>query len=485
MAKVSQPLAIITSMEVAHVDEAIELLEKANADLEPELLSAPEARKRLRAYARAQRLAAFGIAALARKVDDASELARTTGTSLGRAKETVTTGKILRDSDDLSHALRHGEISLDQAAEIARAEESSPGAATELLAVAQEESFHVLKEKARKAKLEAEQHRDLTRRQRAARSARSHSDELGMVNIHLALEPHVGTPIVARAEAEAARLARAAAAKEPFERHLADAYAALLRGSGKGRATRPELVVLVSYEVARRGWKDVREGELCKIPGVGPLSPRIAKEIAQDAFLNGVFYDGVTCVTSPAGPSTSRSRSPSPSSWASRPHSTGSPASTAAIVSAPSSTTSSRAPLGAPPATGTSTPVAGAAINRRPNATERPASSSPQNPDTSRSSIPSPRGSDLPQGSAGERRCRMNVLTASSQTQGWRDNDFCWTVEGELVVFPPHRVWAREHRRRLRLSPLDGGRSEPSRHDDHQGGGKGGPRSGFEDAQLT
>jgi hypothetical protein len=31
----------------------------------------------------------------------------------------------------------------------------------------------------------------------------------------------------------------------------------------------------------------------------------------------------------------------------------------------------------------------------------------------------------------------MNVLTASTQTHGWRDNDFCWTVEGELVVFPP------------------------------------------------
>jgi hypothetical protein len=233
-------------MEVARVDAAIELLEKANADLEPELLSASEARKRLKAYARAQRLAAFGIAALARKVDDAPELARMTGTSVGRAEETVTTGKILGNSDDLSDALRHGEISLDQAAEIAKAEESSPGAAPELLAVAQEESFNVLKEKARKAKLEAEQHRDLTRRQRAARSARSYSDDLGMVNIHLVSEPHVGTPIVARAEAEAARLARAATTKEPFERHLADAYAAQLRGSGRGRATRPELVVLVS-----------------------------------------------------------------------------------------------------------------------------------------------------------------------------------------------------------------------------------------------
>lgn len=31
----------------------------------------------------------------------------------------------------------------------------------------------------------------------------------------------------------------------------------------------------------------------------------------------------------------------------------------------------------------------------------------------------------------------MKVLTATGQTQGWRDNDFCWTVEGELVLFVP------------------------------------------------
>jgi hypothetical protein len=109
------------------------------------------------------------------------------------------------------------------------------------------------------------------------------------------LEPLVGTPIVARAEAEAARLGRRAKAQqrqEPFERHLADAYAVLLSGSGKGRARRPELVVLVSHEVVKRGWTDVRDGEVCKILGVGPVSPEFAREIAQDAFLSRVFFDG-------------------------------------------------------------------------------------------------------------------------------------------------------------------------------------------------
>ena len=274
---------------------AIEFLEKANAGLEPELLTAASVRKMMADYARVEKLAAYGLAALARNVDDADQVARVAGTSAGKARAVVETGKVMAASHDLNFALQQGRVSMDQANEIASAEKSNPGVAADLVRVAKNETFHVFKEKARKAKLEAEQHRDLGGRQHRARSARSYSDELGMVHVHLALEPHVGTPIVNRAEAEAKRLARAAKKAdtvEPFERHLADEYAALLAGKGKGRTTRPELVVLVSHEVARRGWSDVRTGEVCKIPGVGPVSPRIAREVANDAFLSGVFCDG-------------------------------------------------------------------------------------------------------------------------------------------------------------------------------------------------
>lgn len=116
-------------MQVAYLEEAIELLEKANADLESELLSVPEARERLKAYARAEKLAAFGVAALSRKLDDASEVARVTGTSMGKAKATVATGRVLGSAPELSAALQKRDISLDQAAEIAGAEQSFPGAA--------------------------------------------------------------------------------------------------------------------------------------------------------------------------------------------------------------------------------------------------------------------------------------------------------------------------------------------------------------------
>jgi 5-methylcytosine-specific restriction endonuclease McrA len=31
---------------------------------------------------------------------------------------------------------------------------------------------------------------------------------------------------------------------------------------------------------------------VCKIPGVGPVAPSVARSLAADAFLSGVFYDG-------------------------------------------------------------------------------------------------------------------------------------------------------------------------------------------------
>jgi hypothetical protein len=282
-------------MPSSAIAEAVTWLEKANADLQPELLSADAARDLLTSYARAEKLAAYGRTMLATKLDDATEMARTSGTSVGEARATLETAKTLENSDQVRDAFKTGSISLGQASEIAKAEAASPGAACELLPVANTESFQVLRERARKTVLEAEQHRDLAARQHAARSARSHIDDLGMIDIHLTLEPHVGTPIVNRAETEAARLHRHAihnGSPEPFERHLADAYAKLLSHQGSARSRRPELVVLVSHEVIKRGWREVREAEVCKIPGVGPVAPQVAREIAKDAFLTGVFYDG-------------------------------------------------------------------------------------------------------------------------------------------------------------------------------------------------
>src|SRR5687767_13247985 len=152
-------------MDVRSLDNAIELLEKANAELEPELVDSAGARVVLERYAKARRLVDYGVAAFARKVDDAVVVSRATGTPVGQAKATIELGRSLKAAPELGAALQSGAVSAEQAREIASAEASSPGVAEGLIAEANSEPFHVFKDKARKAKLEAEQHKGLTARQ--------------------------------------------------------------------------------------------------------------------------------------------------------------------------------------------------------------------------------------------------------------------------------------------------------------------------------
>ena len=211
-------------MATTQIHDVVQGLEKANASLAVDLLPVDSARDLFDEYARAEKLVSYGKAELARRIDDAAAGARASGTSMGVAKKTLETGAALKDAPEVSDALATGEISLDQASAIARAEQASPGCSEELLKVAKEESFHALRDKSRRVTLEAEQHRGLGKRQREARCARSYTDDLGMIDVHLRFQPHVGTPIVNRADAEASRLYRAAkknGAQEPFERHRA------------------------------------------------------------------------------------------------------------------------------------------------------------------------------------------------------------------------------------------------------------------------
>ncbi len=214
-----------------HLQDALTSLQKARAELDPQLLRVADARGALATSAVVKNVLASIESDLITRVDDAEVVAKTTGTSVGKAKVAVDTAKGLKDADLVRDALAGGSISLDQATEIVKAEKAAPGAAEDLLQVARDESFHVLRERSRRVVLEAAQHRHLHERQREARSARHFSDDLGMRNIHLKLPPVIGEAICNRAEAEAQRLHRDAkrdGRAEPFERHLADAFGKML-----------------------------------------------------------------------------------------------------------------------------------------------------------------------------------------------------------------------------------------------------------------
>src|ERR687891_2616057 len=123
-------------MATTQIHDVVEGLEKANANLEAELLPVDSARDLLDEYARAEKLVSYGKAVLARRIDDAAAVARATGTSMGQAKKTLETGAALKDAPEVGDALARGDVSLDQAGEIAKAERARPSCSEELPSVA-------------------------------------------------------------------------------------------------------------------------------------------------------------------------------------------------------------------------------------------------------------------------------------------------------------------------------------------------------------
>jgi hypothetical protein len=278
-------------MEVEHIEGAVGVLEAAVQELDADRVDPAQVHRLTALFTRAERAAAGAAAVLARRIGDPRVVARQQGTSMGKARAIVGLSDRLADTPALEAAVRGGGLSLDQATEIAKAETAAPGCADRLVDVAQHQPLHVLRDAARKETLE-NQRDGLGARQHQARRASHHVTDLGLVHVEADLEPHVGAPIVDRLEAEARRLARAAGRQEPFGAYLADAFAALFSQPASGKGAKAEVVVVVSHQVTQRGWTTVEPGELCHIPGIGPIDPAVAKEIAQDAFLTGVVCDG-------------------------------------------------------------------------------------------------------------------------------------------------------------------------------------------------
>ncbi|MDX1689826.1 MAG: HNH endonuclease [Acidimicrobiia bacterium] len=277
------------------MNDAIDALEAANRRLDAGGLSPVEVNELLARYARAEKLAAYGRTVLAGRVRDAVAVARVTGTSVGAARRSVDTADTLGAAPVLDAALRSGSVSVDQAGVIARTEATRPGSASALVEAARTgSSFRALTDRARRLRLDVEDPVALGERQRRARRVRHRVTDEGMVHLDAHLEPHVGAGLVARLES----VARRTGGEDPWEARLADALAAVTgadpTGSVPGAAERgrAEVVVLVSHEITQRDWIDVGEGEQCRIPGVGPVGPAVAKRIASDAFLSGVFFDG-------------------------------------------------------------------------------------------------------------------------------------------------------------------------------------------------
>ena len=218
----------------------------------------------------------------------ANFVARTTGTTVRQAVESLQTARRLDPHGGVADALRAGEVTAAQAAPIAEAVSADPHAEKELLAHAQTDSLQGLREECRRVKAAARtdelDHNDAIRR---SRYLRTWTDPEGAGRGEWKLPPEDQARILARLAAEAdavATEAKAAGAPiESREAYAADALTRITRSApGEGRS-QVAIHLRVDQTAFERGHTE--PGEICEIEGVGPVPVATARNLSTDALI--------------------------------------------------------------------------------------------------------------------------------------------------------------------------------------------------------
>ena len=259
-------------------------------------------------------------------------LSSVSGTSKGEAKDLLRVGEALESQPAVEDALRAGRLTPRQATLVSDAAKVNPGREEDLVKSAETDTVGQLKDRCLRAKSEGRSTEDGERHRRALhvnRRCRTFTDTDGAFCLEAHLTPETGAGLKAALDTQCDRFfqkARRAGRFENIDAYRADALVALITGEGllpaetrkkgtrtlrravpirrllrrvgpTGRTHGPDATMHIRVDLAalRRG--NISNGEICEIPGVGPVSVTWAREIMGAALLDLVITDGVDVTT--------------------------------------------------------------------------------------------------------------------------------------------------------------------------------------------
>jgi hypothetical protein len=296
------------------LERALADIRHVAADLEPRTITSAEAAELIQIATRIEQGGAALKLLLAPRLRDdvswrreghrsaASWLAAKSGTSLGQAVGMIETAEKLQDLEKTTEALRLGDISAPEAAQVAAAAAKDPASESKLLDVAQRHSMKGLQECSRRLLATAASQETDRRRYTAIhreRYLRHWCDAKGAFRLDARLTPDDGARLLAGVEREAERFfseARERGDHEPHHAYQADALVALTSGRAKGRRSSKgtscdTLTIHVDASALRRGHSI--PGERCEIAGVGAVPVAVANRALGNAFVKILVKDGV------------------------------------------------------------------------------------------------------------------------------------------------------------------------------------------------
>lgn len=292
----------------ALVKNVLRLLESALDQLDPERLGREASLQMFECFCRIERLGAAGKALCSRRVAGSSAwidtcerspahlVASVAGTTVGRAVAVLQTAETLQHLPATEAAFRKGKLSEPQVEEIASAAALNKQSEADLLLAAELEQLVELRRRCARvratARSELERHEYLQRH----RQLRHWTDVEGAFRLDGRFTPEAGAVIWAALEPFKQRAALRNPNKEPDTAYAADALVAMAKRSSSSPddplRTGPEAVVHVRVDYAALVRGQANPGEICEVPGVGPIPVAAAQAFAADAFIKAVLMDG-------------------------------------------------------------------------------------------------------------------------------------------------------------------------------------------------
>jgi Domain of unknown function (DUF222) len=230
----------------------------------------------------------------------AHQLARTTGTSIGQAKEALESARRMQALPATEAAARRGELSAQQVAVITDAAAADPDAEVRLLERARTSSVGELRDEAARTKANVCDLEERRRRIHDQRSLRTWHDTDGASNLHLRDNPEVVAGIMASLEpirTELFEAARKEGRRDPIEAYAADALAELARradgtSSGGKPVRRTKILARIDLSALLRGYPV--DDETCELAGCGPVAVSAIRDLldTEDPFLAAIVTRG-------------------------------------------------------------------------------------------------------------------------------------------------------------------------------------------------
>ncbi|HET6262043.1 MAG TPA: DUF222 domain-containing protein [Chloroflexia bacterium] len=292
------------------IDEVLSSLQAFVEGFDPKSLSREQSKELFDKFVLVERLGAAGKTLTSLQAAEtnvwwdghrspAHYVAHKSKCTVGRAVDLLDTAELLRKLPETEKAFRKGALSEQQAIEVASAAAMDCASQGELLEIAELESLAELHRQASRVRAAAMTNDQKHTRAHKRRQLRHWTDLEGVFRLDGRLTPESGAVVMACLQPFFQQITRQAAKdklKESSAAHLADALVAM---ANKSRCVPPDAFrpgpsavvhLRLDYAAIERG--QLQRGEICEVPGIGPVPLKAARQMLVDSKQVVVAVEG-------------------------------------------------------------------------------------------------------------------------------------------------------------------------------------------------